>query len=1630
MPNYQVWLFLREKEVVMLRKIKLLIITVLVLMVTTFQVDITVMAQDNGEEQEFSTDGSTIDSLNPDVDSSEALDQYVIYDTNEDVEMFSIGTGVVEDQSGNSLYLSDIDYNSNLSNTEWKSIMKDANTDGVAIRLIVNGEVSTFDKGMGAHATSNLVYDISNYSMDYTRLVGYLGVDYGQVNKGDGVVFSIFVSDDLQDWQLLKQTEVITANQEALYIDLDVTNVRYLKLYAHKYGNNANDHAVYGGIRLVKTDYDVDGELYTAIQPLSYYDGILAQNSIEKNMQENKKMILLREFVDRIGYQTIQNEVNRSSETKEAIEWLLNDEDGLQLFIEAGLLYNGSGTRTIQALGRLYAEFKDCLQEEKGNVYKKMLIATAVAYCKDVRTYMVTYGGGSVASDPVEKFRLFKKLYDDGRFIRQAEFENYPMELVRYVMDAKMDDQEILWLRDLVDERFPDINNSWRYNGYGYISYVNVGYNQPRFYSEENREMWDSKYKLSQYGINYGESNRYRLWMMMEAGGICWGISGFGMNVNEVQGIASVNTYQPGHEAYLLYSQNKDGKGIWTIWNNVGGWAQSYTRWGANTSSEARLLLGWGQMDFNVVNRGNNTTYILLAQAALNDYQNYLDSMFYELLSHSYASVDANHEQALLSSLDSLDFNLDAIYGLIKAYKARSASEAEWVELAKKIIDTYTYYPAVMVDLLKLIDPYISSAELKAEINILKTKALNAAANANAEVSLQPDACREIARSLLGNNAVELATFSFDGENAGKIVLDPSYDNYELMVRFSLDGGNTWEHDQNSDTKDEYTPNHVISLTAEQIDKIDAEKDITIGLMGIDTNYTIDIKPGNSIGNEIYKNDDEDLLLGANADKLEYSLDDGKTWENYSGGLNNAVRFDGDITVKVRYRAYANYLTGPTKEYRFNATNDTDTSRYLPLKYVSLVEYSTQQSTSNDHAAINFIDGNANTAWHTKFNYRDEGKYYVVSFDRARYINKLTYLPGGQNGRLQAGEIYASMNGTDWELVKSFDGLQNNTSLKTIDLDQNVLARYLKIVATATYGNSQGEQGMYFSGKMLNFYEDSTIKIDEEASISYSIDSITNQNVVATLNLPEGGYAETLTYEFVSNGSYTFHYLTAANEEKTIDATVSWIDKIAPTASLYYSVTHPTNTSVMAYIDDFSEEGVTVVSGSAMHEFIDNGQHDFIIEDLAGNQTIIKAEVTWIDRTLPTATVTYSTMDQTSGSVIATLTDFDKRGVKVISEGGYTHEFTSNDSFDFIIEDQAGNQATIKAVVDWIKSDELGVSFDNTVLTNGNVKATLFGFDDDATFIKGEQVVEFSANGTYEYEVLQADGTIKTLTITVNWIDKEAPVASLRYNIEEWTNKEVIASLEDINEDVIFADGSDGTYVFTDNGNYKFVITDRAGNSSEFLAQVSWIDPTKPDNMKLFEKVEIDGQMAIRLNVDETTISIVSINGEQITSNPFIVTKNGTYTYRLRLNSTGYEFERSIEVDWVNDDQGNSGPVELPNNPQPTNPPTIDETVAEAPQEANNETYQQITNKPVVTTVQITNKQQDDEMIKDEVENEQIVEDEKIEQDIQESSDEQIIDAIQKKESKITNKAILGYSIIAMSLFGGIAVIWLVVRRR
>lgn len=1466
-------------------------------------------------------------------------------------------------------YLSDLNYESS-SKVGWGSIQKDKDVEGGIITLKVNGTKTTFKKGMGAHATSNLIYHISDLkNKGYTVLSTYAGVDYDKNGKSDGVSFHVWGSVDGKEWTELDKTETLKPADDAKYFNIDVKAYEYIKLEARSEGSNASDHSVYGDLRLLKTDYDVASENYQGIQTVAQYDAQISKNSVEENMKNHKDLILKRELVNRIGYQAIQNVYKEKPEQlQKTLDWLLNDTENLQLFIEAGGYFSGSGENALNALVNLYTAYSD----DMGNkTYKKMLLATAVAYSKNIRTFLVNYGGVATASDPVVKYKYFKQLYDEGLFVRKSEFDNYTMEIMRTVMDARINDEEISWLRNYIEKKYPALTslNVWqRYNGYGYAKYERPNWGRDDFYAEENKESWDQKYDFSKYGISYGEKNRYRLWMVMEQGAICWGLSGLGMVVNEVQGIPAIGTFQPGHEAYMLYKQNADGKGTWSISDNISGYKNSFTRWGNSTGIEHRLLLEWGQKEYNVLNSGNNTSYILLAQDALNDYDNYLNSMFYVLLSNSYAQGSAQHEEALKKALQSYNKNIDALYALYKSYKNDdNITDDEWVALAQHISTNLRYFPAPMVDLLNLIQKQVTDESKLFAISLMKTESLQLASKATSKESLQDGACREVANSLLGKESISLASFSFSGDKKNTIVLDESYAPYTVQVRVSLDGGNTWETFENNET---FTTQHEIKLSDEQVSRITADKDILVGLMGTTANYTIDIKDGQKVGSGLYKNDDENVIVG-NTDNLQYSVDNGVTWNDYVGGIQSDIRFDGHIVVKFRYKAHDNYVQGPVDQYTFNVDKNEATSQYLQLRHVSLYDYSSQQSDRSDHAAIGFIDGNVNTSWFTKFDTYD-AKYYAVEFDQVRYITKVTYLPYIQNGRLKSGEIYTSMNGKDWTLVHEFSDLANNTDLKTIDLGKAVQAKYLKIVATENYGDNETNAKMYFSGKMLGFYEDTTKVYMEEPELSYSTTDLTNENVTATLKLPEGCESmNTTSYEFEKNGTFTFEYKDPNGVVKTVDANVTWIDKEAPTATVTYSTESPTNGEVVATLSDLSEN----VIGDTSYTFTENGTHDFIIRDAAGNTATIQAKVTWIDKEAPVLGVTFDKDSATNTNVVATLNGYDNtdtildgsNGVYTFTENGTytfkvqdaagnvselpvevtwidrekpvadivysiqdattdnviarlenissdakvvgesTYTFTENGSYEFKLVDEAGNENTITATVDWIDREAPNVSlvYSTEKLTNEDVTVSVQGMKDDEYVVDGDASYTFTENGTHTFIVRDKAGNTTVLNANVTWIDKIKASAKIVYSETEWTSDPVTVSLKDLSEEVEFIDGSNGTYKFSENGVYTFKLKDKAGNITEYTVKVANIDKEKP-SVTVNKTSDKDGVYA-QLNLGNSKVEVVLVNGD-VADALYKMTADGTYVYRLR-NASGDEFNYTVKLEGLKQEQNDANTV-------------------------------------------------------------------------------------------------------------------------
>ncbi len=1484
------------------------------------------------------------------------------------------------DEAKKEIYLSDIDYIKKDSSVGYGSIMKDLNTDGKKISLNVDGETVEFNKGMGCHAPSTLVYDISKYKDKYTRFVSYLGIDSRQGAKGDGVIFKIYTSKDGKKWDLVEDSGVVKGNEEAKYVDINLNGANYIKLCADQNKNNGNDHSVYGDAKLVKDDYSLAGVKIDNLHPLKYYDDILSSKGVEYNMQHNQMMILRRAFVNRVGYESIQRIASKSKDYADAIDYLLNNELALKYFITGGPVnIGGSYQRSLRYFCDIYAKYKDELKNNADDNFNlRLAISISLAFAREEMVKFWVSSDKPV--DSVKRYEAFKKLIELGKMDEAGKQENFgkwstkqfkdlPIPLMRWDVDTRLNDDEILWLADYalkqknMGKKFLD--------AYNYIQYRDgYNYDNPKFFDKKNFNYYNDKYDFSKYYNDFGQKGIHRLWMVFEEGSVCGGLAQTYSVLSEVFGRPSSPCGQPGHAASITYGwHNKNKRYEWMLQNDVSGWTQTGNQFDDR-------MLNWGVGDWSKVS-WHNASYVVLATDAVYDSENYLKATMLNLLADSY-SDNKIKESIYKEALKYQKINLDSMNGLIDSYKKDNTIQTStYLDLAKEIISDFTYYPQVMMELLDKLKDNITDKANIAQLDLLIHQALIKASNATPELTSNVQACKQLADFYLNKKSNELATFSFDGNNANKIVINPKYEGSSIRVKYSLDGGKNWKE----------TDNQVIELSSEELNSINAENNIIVGLVGDNVTYTIDILPGKKIDNSvIYANDLENALIG-NLDNLEFSLDNGKTWCDYpidksDSSRNNAndsegsIRFDGDKSVKVRYKAHGNYLKSNEFDYKFTKDTDTDTRKYVQLKNIHVTEYSSQND--KNHAATNFIDGTPNTSWHTTFGKREKDKFYTVKLDKVRYITSLEYLSLGNNGKLKNGKIYTSLDGKEWTQSGTFKDLARDNTLKVLNLDKPTACRYIKIVADNTYGNTPGECDMYFSGNMLNFYEDATKNYDSNPTIKYSSANLTKDDVIATITLPKGcTIIGDNTYTFTGNGTHTFRYTDIDGEEKTIDATVDWIDKEAPKATVVYSTKNPTNGNVIVTLNDISPDAkVKNNNGEASYTFTENGSFEFELEDTAGNITKIPVKVDWIDKEAPKATVVYSTKNPTNGNVIVTLNDISPDAKVKNNNGEASYTFTENGSFEFELEDAAGNITKIPVKVDWIdkESPTATVVYSTKNPTNGNVIVTLNDISPDAKVKNnnGEASYTFKENGSFEFELEDKAGNItkipvavswidkerpvvkvsysetnktnKDVTVTigdlqegeyiennngkasytfkengvfnfiikdkagnttivptaVNWIDKVAPTATVVYDINTWTKDNVTAKLSNISKKVTMLNGGSDSYTFKDNGCYKFEFVDEAGNVGVAEAKVTWIDKSKKDNFINFENINDKKGQEVKacLDINPNEVEVLNNDGKPY----YLFNENKTFIFKLRLKSTGYEFEVPVTVDWIKKD--------------------------------------------------------------------------------------------------------------------------------
>ena len=195
--------------------------------------------------------------------------------------------------------------------------------------------------------------------------------------------------------------------------------------------------------------------------------------------------------------------------------------------------------------------------------------------------------------------------------------------------------------------------------------------------------------------------------------------------------------------------------------------------------------------------------------------------------------------------------------------------------------------------------------------------------------------------------------------------------------------------------------------------------------------------------------------------------------------------------------------------------------------------------------------------------------------------------------------------------------------------------------------------------------------------------------------------------------------------------------------------------------------------------------------------------------------------------------------------------------------DKANNLLYKSLKVDYIDNNTKilasDITYDITNITNKSVVATIKPYMIDVKGNKdvnveiknnnGEKSYTFEENDEFTFQYAEVkeneqdtDKEIKEHTAKVNWIDKKAPTAEVKYSTKETTNGIVVATLTNESEPItIINNGANREHIFTENDEFVFKFIDKAGNEGTAIAKVDWI--TKEPTDYIIGDVNLDGKI-------------------------------------------------------------------------------------------------------------------------------------------------------------------------------------------
>ncbi|MEC1521897.1 Ig-like domain-containing protein [Neobacillus niacini] len=416
--------------------------------------------------------------------------------------------------------------------------------------------------------------------------------------------------------------------------------------------------------------------------------------------------------------------------------------------------------------------------------------------------------------------------------------------------------------------------------------------------------------------------------------------------------------------------------------------------------------------------------------------------------------------------------------------------------------------------------------------------------------------------------------------------------------------------------------------------------------------------------------------------------------------------------------------------------------------------------------------------------------------------------------------------------------------------------------------------------------------IDKTAPVgelTYSTTNWTNKDVTVTLGMTEpveftnlDALPKTVNFKEVDDLSFnltitedtlfTLKFKDKAGNTGEVEINVANIDKVAPTAEVNYSTTGPTNQDVVVTIDPSEEITILNNEGSPSITFTENGEFEFLFVDRAGNTGTAKVKVDNIDKVAPVISISEYSPAWTNQDITVTASMNEEGTLNKTS-----HTFTENGSFEFVAEDLAGNvtRHTVQITnIDKVKP-EITVKPFNKEWTNQDITVEVT-MNEEGTLNKTSHT--FTENGTFTFIATDRAGNVTELPVTISNIDKVAPEIIVENYTTNPTNQDITVAVSMDEPGTL----NEESYTFTENREFEFIATDRAGNETRKLVKITNIDKIAP------------------------VITVFSYNTSPTNKDVVVTAKTNEGT----LNTTRHTFTENGSFDFIATDEAGNETVE------------------------------------------------------------------------------------------------------------------------